>query len=451
MNLAIIGTGYVGLVAAACFANMGHAVWCTDQDTTKLIKLRSGELPFFEPGLKELVQQNQSAGRLKFETNIAKTISEVDCCFITVGTPSAADGAADISQVVAVARIIASHMSSGLLVVVKSTVPVGTTIALGDIIRNELVQYGRENYAWQLAVNPEFLREGEAIKDFFRPDRIVIGAQNMAAFQRLRQVYNPLIRQGIAIVETDINTAEMAKYTANVMLAARISLINEISLLCDQVGADGCKVAEIAGLDHRIGKRYLQAGIGYGGSCLPKDVLEIIRIGKHNGIPMQMISAIHEVNQMQMRYLVGMICQRFGEDLTGITLGIWGVSYKPDTDDVREAPATVIVRELSLRGAELMLYDPVAADKFANFRGYSDERVNLALNQYEACRGKDGLLLLTEWSDFAKTDFHQVSASMRTAIIFDGRNFFNPIDIVAYGFEYYCIGRGYTPNRKRTK
>lgn len=449
MKLAIIGTGYVGLVAAACFSSLGHTVSCTDNDRPKLANLLGGKLPIFEPGLEELVKHNRSVGRLMFVTSVEAAIAGADCCFITLGTPSDADDGADISQVVAVARVIARRMSPELTVVVKSTVPVGTTAALAAIIRCEMRRNGRGNNQCKVAVNPEFLKEGEAIDNFLRPDRIVFGAQDEAIFDILRKVYAPLIKQGIPVIETDTCTAEMAKYAANVMLAARISQINEVALLCDRVGADVVEVTKILGLDDRIGKKYLQAGIGYGGSCLPKDVLGFIRTGQHHNITMRLASAIHEVNKAQVSYFVSLVCQRFGENLTGVKLGLWGLSFKSNTDDVREAPAIRIVRELNLRGAEVTAYDPAAADKFANAVGSLGEKVIMPPDQYETVFGKDGLLLLTEWPEFIKADFPKVYRSMRTAVLFDGRNCLDPADMLNHGFEYYCIGRGYTPGGRR--
>jgi UDPglucose 6-dehydrogenase len=439
----MVGTGYVGLVTGACFADMGNEVWCVDVDEEKISNLKDAILPIYEPGLQELVERNLKEGRLRFTTEIKAGIEDALFCFITVGTPPCEDGSADLSYIFAVARTIGQCMNHYGIVVTKSTVPVGTTEKVRDIIRQELKIRGREDVGFDVVSNPEFLKEGAAVEDFMRPDRVVIGTENIGTAELMKQLYKPFVRNQNPILIMDTKSAEITKYAANVMLAARISFMNEIAQLCDTVGGDIVNIRMGIGTDHRIGKQFLYAGAGYGGSCFPKDVKELIHTGNKNGLDMAIATAVHKVNERQKHYLVDMIRKRFGENLSGMRFAIWGLAFKAQSDDVREAPSLVVVQSLIKMGANIVAFDPQAIKKAQQvFEDYADH-IQYADEMMKAVNGADALVLITDWQQFCQPDFREMKNSMRQPIIFDGRNQYDVVQMGEYGFEYYCIGRNY--------
>ncbi|MDD3157098.1 UDP-glucose/GDP-mannose dehydrogenase family protein [Anaeromusa sp.] len=440
MNVCVVGSGYVGLVTGSCLAEMGNRVWCVDRNQSKIEKLRQGVIPIYEPGLEELVRRNVQEKRLFFSAMLQDGLAEATVCIIAVGTPPLDDGSADLADVLAVAKEIGVYIHKYLLVVTKSTVPVGTARQIKSVILEQLVQQ-KKAVDFDVVSNPEFLKEGAAIEDFMEPDRIVIGVDSQRPVEILRQLYEPLINTQQSLVLMDTVSAELTKYAANAMLATRISFMNEIARLCDQVGADVAQVRVGMGMDSRIGMPFLHAGPGYGGSCFPKDVKELIQAGERHGSPMQLLQAVDEVNEQQKKYLVNLVVRRFSEDLSGFHFALWGLAFKPQTDDVRESPALVLIRELLSRGASITAYDPAALEPAKIMLGPVD-RLFYVSDMLEALPGKDALILLTEWRQFRQMEWTLLGDLLKRKIVFDGRNIYDPIAAKAAGFEYYCIGRG---------
>ena len=431
MKITIIGTGYVGLVTGTCFAESGHEVVCVDRDEQKIARLLDGEVPIYEPGLEELIRRNTTDGRLQFTTNLNEAISGAKIAFIAVGTPQAHDGSADLSAVRVVAQQIGEAMDGELIVVNKSTVPVGTAKMVEGILRETA------KHTFHVVSNPEFLKEGAAIEDFMRPDRVVIGTDNDDVAETMRHLYSPFLRTGKPLIVMDAPSAEMTKYASNALLATKISFMNEIARLCTQVGADVSKVRNGVGADSRIGYPFLFPGVGYGGSCFPKDVRAICTLAKENGGTLEILEKVDEVNEKQKEYLVEQVVRRFGEDLSGHTFAVWGLSFKPRTDDMREAPSIVIINALTKMGAKVRAHDPEAREAAAPLFG---EGVELVSQPYEACDGASALLLVTEWNEFRRPDFERVQGLLQSPVVFDGRNIWNGAKLQSQGFEYYGIG-----------
>ncbi len=439
MKLAVIGTGYVGLVTGTCFADMGNDVWCIDIDEKKIKGLKKGILPIYEPGLDDVVKRNYDEGRLRFTTDLKQGISESLYAFIAVGTPSDEDGSADLHHVLEVARQIGRCMEKYIVIVDKSTVPVGTAEKVRQAVREELAKRGRSDIEFDVVSNPEFLKEGNAVEDFIKPDRVIIGADNARAADLMRDLYSTFVRKGDRVMTMDIPSAELSKYAANAMLATRISFMNELSHLCEATGADIESVRRGIGSDSRIGTAFLYAGIGYGGSCFPKDVKALVYTLKDYGFKAKILSAVEEVNKDQRDRFVNKVLQHIGEDLKGKTFAVWGLAFKPQTDDMREAPAIDIITELRKRGASFKAYDPIAVENARNVIG--DDRMEYLKNNYDALKGADALLLLTEWHHFRKPDFDKMKSLMKSPVIFDGRNQYEPAKMKELGFTYFSIGR----------
>ena len=441
MEICMIGTGYVGLVSGACFAEIGHQVWCVDIDEDKISRLKVGILPIYEPGLQDIVEKNIRKGSLHFTNEISKGIENAAFCFICVGTPPKDDGSADISFVVDVARELGRSMKKDLIIIIKSTVPVGTVEQVVKIIKEELCARGIRDVTFDVAFNPEFLKEGTAVVDFMYPDRIVIGAGHKETACQIQQLYQPILGGQKIILHMDIKSAEMTKYAANAMLAARISFINEIAQLCDKVGGDIEYVRAGIGADHRIGSEFLWAGVGYGGSCFPKDVQGLIHMGQKYGLAMPLATAVHEVNERQKQYLIERITQRFGEDLLGKKIGIWGLAFKSQTDDMREAPSVVMIRSLVAKGAKIIAYDPAAMEQAKQVFFESFPHIQYVDHMMQGIIDVDALVLITDWPEFKQPNFTEMLARMRLPIVFDGRNQYDPVHMKNLGFEYYGIGR----------
>lgn len=440
MKIAVIGTGYVGLVSGTCFAEMGNIVWCVDTNKAKIEGLKLGQMPIYEPGLEEMVRRNHAEGRLRFTTDYAEAIPGSDVCFIAVGTPPGEDGSADVSYVLGAARGIAEHISGYTVVVDKSTVPVGTSKEVKLAVAMTLKANGHE-IEFDVVSNPEFLKEGVAIDDFMKPDRVVIGVSSERAKKVMMTLYEPFVRNQHPILFMDIESAEITKYAANAMLATRISFMNEIAALCDRVGADVNNVRLGIGTDARIGLPFLYAGTGYGGSCFPKDVKELISVGGRNGLEMKIAAAVEAVNERQKGVLIEKICQSFGEDLAGKTFALWGLAFKPQTDDMREAPALVIVRELVGMGARIRAFDPEAFEQAKMYFAGMERSIEYVDDQYEVLDGADALILVTEWKQFRQPDYSRIKENLKAPIIFDGRNQYDPKTMKENGFYYHCIGR----------
>ena len=436
MKVSIIGTGYVGLVSGTCFAEIGLDVTCIDIDEQKINNLKKGIIPIYEPGLSEMVQQNISKGRLHFSTSIAETIQHCDVIFSAVGTPPGADGSADLQQVKAVAKEIGKHMNNYILVVTKSTVPVGTAQKVKEVIRKEL-EKRKVTFDFDVASNPEFLKEGDAINDFLKPDRIVLGVETDKAKDLLMRLYKPFTLNGHPIICMDIPSAEMTKYAANAMLALRISFINEVANLCEIVGADINMVRNGIGSDPRIGTRFIYPGIGYGGSCFPKDVKALIKKGEEHQYPMKILQAVETVNDEQ-KYILFKKAQHYFKNLKGKRCAIWGLSFKPETDDVRDAPSLVIIDKLLQAGATVVAYDPIAINEAKKIVG---DKIKYASEMYDALENADCLFLLTEWKEFRCPDIDKMKKYMKNPVIFDGRNIFDKNELKQSGFTYYCIGK----------
>ena len=440
MNITVIGSGYVGLVSGACFSEMGNRVTCVDIDPVKIEKLNKGILPIFEPGLEQMVLKNVKNKNLLFTTNLGEAISDAEIVFIAVGTPMGDDGSADLQYVLAVAKSIGETMVKELLVVDKSTVPVGTADQVKATIQKEL-KLRNSDLEFDVVSNPEFLKEGAAINDFMKPDRVVIGADSEAAFKKMREIYSPFFRSHDRFITMDIRSAEMTKYAANAMLATKISFMNEIANICEKVGADANQVRIGIGSDQRIGYSFIYPGAGYGGACFPKDLKALTNIAKENGYTAQLISAVEKVNDAQKLVIAQKIIARFGEDLTGFTFGIWGLAFKPGTDDMREAPSIYVIKELEKRGAKIKAYDPKAIDEAKEHYLKGVQNITYVASKYEVLKDSDALVLLTEWKEFRSPDFEEIKAQLKTPVIFDGRNQYIAYDLENNGLEYYRIGK----------
>ena len=440
MKASIIGTGYVGLVTGACLADVGNHVLCFDVDERKIGMLRAGEIPIFEPGLKEIVRSNVASGRLAFTTDARESAAYAKLQMIAVGTPPGEDGSADLQYVIVAARSIAAHMDGPRVIVDKSTVPVGTADKVRDAVAATLKGRGA-SHPFAMVSNPEFLKEGAAVEDFMRPDRIVIGAEDSDAIATMRELYGPFQRNHERLQVMDIRSAELTKYAANAMLATRISFMNELALLAERLGADIEQVRIGMGSDPRIGYHFLYPGAGYGGSCFPKDVTALIRTGEENGIELKVVRAVEEANQRQKSVIAEKIARRFGEDLKGKRFALWGLAFKPNTDDMREAPSLVVIAALLERGAQVVAYDPVAMPE-ARHLYEKNGAVVFAEDAMAAVRGADALVIITEWKAFRSPDFEAVKRALKTPVIFDGRNLYEPAVVRGHGLEYYPIGRG---------
>ena len=439
MKLTVVGTGYVGLVTGACLADVGNRVLCIDIDPQKIETLKSGGIPIFEPGLKEIVANNVAAGRLRFSTDVAEGVEYGDIQMIAVGTPPGEDGSADLQYVVAAARNIGRNMTSPKIVIDKSTVPVGTADRVREAIAEEL---GKRGAAIKFSVvsNPEFLKEGAAVEDFMRPDRIIIGADDADTIETMRKMYAPFQRSHDRLMVMDVRSAELTKYAANAMLATRISFMNELALLAERLGADIESVRKGIGADPRIGYQFLYPGIGYGGSCFPKDVQAMQRTAIAAGMSLKLLDAVERVNYAQKHVLTQKIVKRFGEDLNGKTVAVWGLAFKPNTDDMREAPSLVLIDDLTQRGAKVVAFDPVAMKEAKHLLAGND-KVRFAENANDALAGADALAIVTEWKTFRAPDFAAMKAALKAPVVFDGRNLYEPSSMQELGFDYYPIGR----------
>jgi UDPglucose 6-dehydrogenase len=439
MKLSIVGTGYVGLVTGACLADVGNHVLCLDVDERKIDMLRRGEIPIFEPGLREIVRANAAAGRLMFTTDPAEGARYGRVQMIAVGTPPGEDGSADLQYVLAAARAIATHMDGPRVIVDKSTVPVGTADRVRAEVARTLASRGAA-HPFYVVSNPEFLKEGAAVEDFMRPDRIVIGADDPTAVEAMRELYAPFQRNHERLQVMDIRSAELTKYAANAMLATRISFMNELALLAERLGADIEHVRKGIGSDPRIGYHFLYPGTGYGGSCFPKDVMALLRTARENGIDLKVVGAVEEANERQKGVLVEKVVRRFGENLAGRRFALWGLAFKPNTDDMREAPSRVVIQGLLDRGATVVAYDPVAMGEARHLYA-SEPRVQFADEALEAAGGADAVVIVTEWKAFRSPDFDELKRRLASPVIFDGRNLYEPAAVRAVGFEYFAIGR----------
>ncbi|WP_434634361.1 UDP-glucose dehydrogenase family protein [Chromobacterium sp. CV08] len=439
MKVTVIGSGYVGLVTGTCLAETGYQVCCLDVDPRKIEILQSGGIPIFEPGLEDMVKRNVAAGRLHFTTDVAESVAFGEVQFIAVGTPPDEDGSADLQYVLAAARNIARHMTAYRVVVDKSTVPVGTADKVRAAIEDELALRGAE-IPFSVVSNPEFLKEGAAIDDFMRPDRVVIGVDDERAADIMRRLYKPFQRNHERVLLMDVRSAELSKYAANAMLATRISFMNELANLAETMGADIEQVRLGIGSDPRIGYHFLYPGVGYGGSCFPKDVKALVQTAKENGHTLRVLAAVEEANDAQKLRLVEKVTARFGEDLSGRRFALWGLAFKPNTDDMREAPSRVVVDELSRRGAEIVAYDPVAVREARRVMG-DNARLSFADDMMSALDGADALLIVTEWKMFRAPDFDRIRSSLKQPLIIDGRNMYDPVWLREQGFDYLAIGR----------
>ena len=440
MNIAVIGAGYVGLVSGVCFSEMGNNVICIDVDPQKIEKLNKGIVPIFEPGLEQMVLRNVKNKNLFFTTNLGEAIKDVEIVFIAVGTPMGDDGSVDLQYVLSVAKSIGQTMQKRLIVVDKSTVPVGTADKVKAIIQ-EALDKRNEALTFSVVSNPEFLKQGAAIDDFMKPDRVVIGADSEVAFEKMKQLYSPFFRTHDRFITMDIRSAEMTKYAANTMLATKISFMNEIANICERVGADANQVRIGIGSDKRIGYSFIYPGAGYGGSCFPKDVKALKKMAEEHGYKARLIESVEKVNDAQKFVIAHKIIKRFGEDLSGFTFGVWGLAFKPGTDDMREAPSIYIVKELEKRGANVKAYDPKAIDRAKEYYLKDVKNVTYCSSKYEVLQGADALILLTEWKEFRSPDFVEIKQQLKNPIIFDGRNQYNAFNLKEQGFEYYQIGK----------
>jgi UDPglucose 6-dehydrogenase len=432
VKLCVVGTGYVGLVAGTCFAESGNDVICVDIDAEKVSRLQQGIVPIYEPGLEELIKRNVAEGRLAFTTDLPRAVRHSPICFIAVGTPPGQDGSADLAAVIRVATEIAEAMDGYRVIVNKSTVPVGTAERVAQVVAS------RTTHAFDVVSNPEFLKEGAAVEDFMKPDRVVIGSDSPRATELMKELYAPFVRTERPILVMSAASAEMTKYCANAMLAARISLMNEFANLCERVGANVDDVRRGVGFDLRIGHHFLFPGVGYGGSCFPKDVKAVIRSAEQYNLDFRMLRAAEEVNERQKRTLVDKVMAHFGEYLRGMCFAIWGLAFKPRTDDMREAPAITVIEALLKAGAELHVHDPEALSEARRIFG---DRLHYHRVNYEALRGADALLVVTEWNEFRRPDFDRMRQLMKRPVIFDGRNIYDADDMRERGFTYYSVGR----------
>lgn len=431
MNITVIGTGYVGLVAGACFSHTGSQVTCVDVDESRIQQLTQSIVPFYEPGLSDLVRRNHDAGRLRFTTDTAAAVAGAHVIFIAVGTPQGPTGAADLSAVMDAARTVGRGLTGPAIVVIKSTVPVGTTDRVRELIAAET------GHAVATVFNPEFLKEGDAVNDFMKPSRVVLGSDDARALDTLSKLYEPFVRTNNRIQLMDARSAELTKYAANCMLATRVSYMNQLALLAEKVGADIEQVRRGMGADPRIGPSFLFAGPGFGGSCFPKDLQALLHIGAEAGIELDLIRAVQDTNERQKRVLGDRVAAHFGA-LTGRRIAVWGIAFKPETDDIRDAPALVLIDRLLDHAAEVTAYDPAAAERA---RARYGKRITLAADMYSAAEGADALVLVTEWHQFRRPDFARLASTMRTRVLFDGRNMWHGADLRDQGFVYYGIGR----------
>jgi len=439
MKLSMVGTGYVGLVTGTCFAEMGNNVICVDIDEKKIEKLKQGIIPIYEPGLETMVKDNYKRGTLEFTTDIKEALEKTDIIFIAVGTPQGEDGSADLQYVLKVAEDIGKYMTHEMVVVDKSTVPVGTADKVKETIQKELDKRGVK-IPFEVVSNPEFLKEGSAIEDFMKPDRVVIGADNEKTIEVMKELYAPFTHNYERFIAMDVRSAEMTKYTANAILATKISFMNEIANICERVGADVNRVRKGIGSDKRIGYSFIYPGCGYGGSCFPKDVQALNKIALDAGYKPRIIQAVEEVNKDQKKVLAEKVIKRFGEDLSGKTFAVWGLSFKPETDDMREASSITIINELTKRGAKIKAYDPKAMDEAKEFYLKDNPNVEYTQSKYDALNGADAMLLITEWKEFRSPDFDEMKQRLKNPIIFDGRNQYKIEKMKDRGFEYYQIG-----------
>jgi UDPglucose 6-dehydrogenase len=432
VKLCVVGTGYVGLVAGTCFAESGNDVVCVDIDAQKISRLQQGIVPIYEPGLEELIKRNVSEGRLTFSTDLAGAVRQSILCFIAVGTPAGEDGSADLAAVVRVAQEIATAMDGYRVIVDKSTVPVGTAERVRQVVA------ARTSHPFDVVSNPEFLKEGAAVEDFMKPDRVVIGADGARAIDLMKELYSPFVRTERPIVVMSAASAEMTKYAANAMLAARISLMNEFANLCERVGADIDDVRRGVGFDRRIGHHFLFPGVGYGGSCFPKDVKAVIRSAEQYDLDFRLLRAAEEVNERQKRTLVDKVMTHFGQQVRGLRFAVWGLAFKPRTDDMREAPAVTVIDALQKAGADLHVHDPEALNEARRIFG---DRVHYHRVNYDALQGAEALLIVTEWNEFRRPDFQRMRQLMKQPVVFDGRNIYDPNEMRQLGFIYYSVGR----------
>jgi UDPglucose 6-dehydrogenase len=437
MRIAIVGTGYVGLVTGTCFAEVGTEVVCVDVDRAKIENLRKGIIPIYEPGLEDLVHKNYQAGRLSFTTDLKPVINDVDVIFSAVGTPPGEDGSADLKYILEVARTVGQNLDKYVLLVTKSTVPVGTAQLVKNVIREELDKRGL-NIDFDVASNPEFLKEGAAIKDFMSPDRVVVGVESERAELLMSKLYHPFLLNNFRIIFMDIPSAEMTKYAANAMLATRISFINDIANLCEIVGADVNMVRKGIGTDARIGNKFLYPGCGYGGSCFPKDVKALIKTAQEHNYEMQILKAVEVVNEKQKSILFNKLMNHFNGDLRGKTIACWGLSFKPETDDIREAPAFVLIKKILTAGGKVKAYDPIAIEETKKVLGNT---IAYANDIYDAVVDADAILLVTEWKEFRLPSWTAMRKLMKSPVLLDGRNIYEKSDLEENGFTYYCIGR----------
>ena len=432
MNIGVIGTGYVGLVAGACFAESGNDVWCVDSDANKIERLKKGEIPIYEPGLPEIVERNLREERLTFTTDLDAAVKKSLVIFVAVGTPTTPSGAADLTSVFQVASEVGRAMDRYKVIVVKSTVPVGTSEKVRSILKKET------KHPFDLLSNPEFLKQGAAVEDFMKPDRVVLGADDVRPAELLRDLYAPFVRTGSPVLLVDVRTAELLKYAANSFLAARISFMNEIANLCEQVGANVDNIRKGLAADSRIGPAFLFPGVGFGGSCFPKDIKALIDTGKQHNYPMSILQAVDNVNQNQATRFVEKVRKHFEGNLRDKRLAVWGLSFKPRTNDMRDAPSITIIESLLAEGATVAAYDPEAMDEAKRIFG---GRIQLASSNYSSVEGADALLLVTEWQAFRNPNFERMKAMMSKPVIFDGRNIYDPVNLREMGFTYYSVGR----------
>lgn len=437
MKVAIVGTGYVGLVTGTCFAEMGTEVYCVDIDSRKIDNLKKGIIPIYEPGLEEMVRRNVQAERLHFTTELKECLNDVEVLFSAVGTPPDEDGSADLKYVLDVARTIGRYMTKYLLVVTKSTVPVGTAQIIKQTIQHELDLRGVD-LSFDIASNPEFLKEGTAISDFMSPDRVVVGVESERAEALMSKLYRPFLLNNFRVIYMDVPSAEMTKYAANAMLATRISFMNDIANLCEIIGADVNMVRKGIGTDERIGSRFLYPGCGYGGSCFPKDVKALVRTGVDNGYPMRILQAVEDVNEMQKTILFQKLYKHFNGDLKGKKIALWGLAFKPETDDMREAPSLVLIDKMVEAGCEVTAYDPIA---MAEAQRRIDGKVLYAKDIYDSVVDADALVLVTEWKEFRMPSWNAIKKLMRVPLVIDGRNIYDKAELAENGFTYYSIGR----------
>lgn len=437
MKIAIVGTGYVGLVSGTCFAEMGTEVYCVDVDAQKIANLNQGILPIYEPGLEEMVQRNRKAGRLHFLTDLATCLNKVEVVFSAVGTPPDEDGSADLKYVLEVAHTVGKYMEKYLTIVTKSTVPVGTAHKVRLAIQEELDKR-HSNLTFDVASNPEFLKEGAAVKDFLSPNRIVVGVESTRAKDLMTRLYRPFLLNNFRVIFMDVPSAEMTKYAANAMLATRISFMNDIANLCEIVGADVNMVRKGIGTDERIGHHFLYPGCGYGGSCFPKDVKALVQTASDHGYPMRILQAVEAVNESQKSILFRKLEHYFQGDLKGKRIAVWGLAFKPETDDMREAPSLVVIQKLIESGCQVTAYDPVAISESRRRIG---DAVRYAKDIYDAVVDADALLLVTEWKEFRMPSWAAIKKLMANPLVVDGRNIYDPKEMEEYGFEYHCIGR----------